>query len=130
MIDLFNIDFSELGYGEELGLVGIKNTSDLIKPAIVSLLKTGIQEHIRACNLGKEACDKLIKAFGDKGFDVVLDQDVYPDISCLPTSFTTPESEGDVDDNWCIKIDEEHRRALNYASWIPARLATERTATG
>lgn len=126
MFDLCNIDFSGLYYSEELKTTGIQSTNDLIKPAITSLLKNGIQEHIRACNLGKEACDELLKALEGDGFEVRLDQEVYPDISFLPTSFSNAEPESTEGDDGFIKYDKEHQRALNYASWLPTRMLADK----
>lgn len=116
MFGLENIDFTELDYWEELENVGIKNANDLIKPAIAELLNTGIHEHIRKCNLSKNSCIELLKYFEDKGLDLQLTQDSYPNILSLPTSFVDAESEDDI----------EHQKALNYASWVVSKVLTEK----
>lgn len=104
-----DIDFSIFDCSDQLEAVGLESTSDLVKPAIVSFLKDGIQKHISACNLSKEACDELIQAFNNEGFEIVLDETICPDVATLPTSFSDTSEDA--------KDDAEHQRALNYAFW-------------
>ena len=127
MFNLSDIDLVEFNCWQELESVGIGDINDLINPANTARLKEEIQQHIRACNLSKDACEELLKAFKDEGFEVRLDQGVYPEISFLPTSFSNPLSEEDWDDEiYFIEYDEEQQRALNYASWIPSRMSADK----
>lgn len=121
MFELPSIDFSELGFSIELETVGIKSTNDLVKPAITALIKDGIQRQIVSCNLSKGAADELVKAFGNEGFVITLDNDIRPDVNALPTSLSLAISRGedeDEDDEDDENYTAEQQKALNYASWI------------
>ena len=109
MFELPDIDFSSLYCSDELEAVGIEDTNDLIKPAVVALLKDGIQRHISACNLSKKACDELVKSLGEEGFDIALDAGIQPNINTLPIVFSDASEDA--------AEDAEHQKALNYASW-------------
>lgn len=114
-----DIDFSRLDCSDELKVVGLDSTVDLIKPAIVALLKDGIQRHISTCNLSKKACDELVQVLGKDGFEIELDKNIRPDIAALPASFsdTSNRAAGIADDGEDCQYDAEHQRAINYALW-------------
>ena len=116
MLELPNIDFSELYCSNELEAVGIKDLNSLVKPAITALITDAIQRQITACNLSKRAADKLVDVFDDEGFAITLDNSIRPDIAALPTSFTYTSNQDDNegDNNYTA----EQQKALNYASWI------------
>ena len=114
MFELPDIDFSELYCSDELEAVGLEDINDLVKPAIIAFLKDGIQRHIIDCDLSTTACNELITAFRDEGFEIKLDKGVRPNANALPTSFSEPNTESDEDNQY----DTEHQRALNYASWV------------
>lgn len=116
MVEFPTFNFSDLYYSDELNAVGIKSTSDLIKPAIIAFLKDGIQQHIQSCNLSKSACNEILSTFEAEGFEVSLDQNICPDIRSLPVSFSNVDSEEDA----------EHQRALNYASWVVPKMPLDK----
>lgn len=105
-----NIDFTTLYYSSELDKVGIESTTDLVKPAIIAILKDGIQRHVTACNLSKSACNELIEAFEDEGIEITLDENLQPDAATLPLVFS------DVCEEAVHELEEQ--KARNYASWI------------
>lgn len=114
MFELPSIDFSECYCSSELEAVGIKDANDLVKPAIAALVKDGIQRQITACNLSKKAAAELVEAFDNKGFAIALDNDIQPDDTLLPTSFSTITSQDEED----VSYTAEQQKALNYASWV------------
>ena len=75
-------------YGSQFATAAIYSLSDILDIPLNQIFQTAIMEHYRSCRLNYAACNQLIQLLKNKGINLLFDDNVVPDFSCVPKEFS------------------------------------------